>query len=107
VARTKLPDRRPSVTERNKIVLDGGKATPVLVTIGFADDAMTTPREVFCADWKAGTALHAIVTDTCILISRLLQHGDRATEIAAAMCTPPSLPGQIAAIVARHEGEKT
>ena len=100
MTRDRLPDRRPSTTEKIKVVLDGQKETHVLVTVGYADAAMTRPREVFCADWKAGTALHAIVMDSCVLLSRLLQHGDSPAEIAATLCRPPSLVGQIAAAVA-------
>ena len=103
MTRTRLPDRRPSVTERIKLTV-GDHDKNVLVTFGFTDEAMTVPLEVFCADWKAGQALHSMVIDSCILISRLMQHGDRASELAKTLCDPPSLLGQIAAAVAKHEG---
>lgn len=54
----------------------------ILVTVGFDDHG---PREVFCADFKAGTAMHSIVMDACILLSRLLQHGDSPDDILAGM----------------------
>lgn len=102
MTRTKLPDRRPSITERVKLIV-GNHEKNVLMTFGFTDHTMKVPHEVFCADWKAGTALHDMVIDDCILVSRLLQHGDRASELVKTLCDPPSLVGQIAAAVARHE----
>lgn len=99
--RQRLPDRRPSVTERVAVTLDGGKDTYVIVTVGFEDMEMKKPREVFCADFKAGTSLHAIVMDACILLSRLLQHGDTPQELASSLCQPHSLVGTIAAHVVR------
>lgn len=98
MARDRLPDRRPSETLVVPVVVDG-REVRILVTVGFADAGMTVPREVFCADWKAGTSLHAIVMDACILMSRLLQHGDRPDELAGTLCQPPSLVGTIARAV--------
>jgi hypothetical protein len=64
------------------------------VTFGFDENGEL--REVFCADFKAGSDMHAVVTDACILLSRLLQHGDSSTELARTLCNPPSLIGSIA-----------
>jgi hypothetical protein len=100
MTRERLPDRRHSLTVRVPVTLDGGKEQVVLATIGFADVEMTQPREVFCADFKAGTAMHAVMTDGCILLSRLLQHGDLPSELVASMCQPPSVLGSVAAAVA-------
>lgn len=100
MSREKLPDRRPSVTKKIIVTLDGGNDVHVLVTVGFADRDMRVPREVFCADFKAGTAMHAIVTDACVLMSRLLQHGDRPDIVAQTLCQPRSLIGCIAQAVA-------
>jgi len=98
--RTRLPDRRPSLTTPVRVPMDGGKEIEITITVGFADREMREPREVFCNDFKAGTSLHAIVMDACILLSRCLQHGDHPAELARTCCQPPSLVGAIAACVA-------
>ena len=99
--RTKLPDRRYSSTVRVPWSRYDGKGINIYVTIGF--DTEGKAKEVFCADFKAGSANQAIVMDTCILISRLLQHGDLPSELKASMCEPPSLIGTIAEAIRREE----
>jgi hypothetical protein len=100
--RTKLHDRRPSETRSISFSFENGREQSIMITIGFNDEG--APKEVFCADFKAGTMLHAIVMDACILFSRLLQHGDLPPELHASMCQPPSLIGTIAAAVAECTG---
>jgi hypothetical protein len=95
--RHKLEARRPSVTRRVSVTLDGGKEVHVLVTVGF--DAEYQPKEIFCADFKAGTALHAIITDACILMSRLLQHGNPPADLLDSMGEPRSLIGRMAQVL--------
>jgi hypothetical protein len=75
-------------------VLADGKTISLTVTFGFNEAGEV--REVFCADFKAGSDMHAAVTDACILMSRLLQHGDAPEELAKTLCEPPSLIGCIA-----------
>lgn len=99
MTREKLPDRRPSVTKKIAVTLDGGKEVHLFVTVGFADDAMTLPREVFCADMRTGTALHTMIIDSCILLSRLLQHGELPENLADTLCQPPGLIGAIANVI--------
>jgi hypothetical protein len=82
-------------------VADGGQEVHMLVTVGF--DNLDKPREVFCASFKAGTTMNAVVMDACILLSRLLQHGDVAAELEATMSQPHSMMGAIAAAVAECE----
>lgn len=84
--------------------VENQKQQKVLITVGFNDDG--DPQEVFCADFKAGTTLHAIVQDACILVSRCLQHGDDPKELVASMCDGPSLIGTVAAAVAECRGPK-
>jgi hypothetical protein len=79
-------------------ISEEGKTQEVIVTVGF--DLEGKPREVFCADWKSGAAMHSIVIDACILLSRLLQHGDSPADLAVTLCQPPSVLGAIAAHVA-------
>ena len=103
MARDKLPDsfRRPSLTAKIPFTIESGTTFQILVTVGFRDREMMQPYEVFCADWKAGTALHSIVMDACIMFSRLLQHGDSPDELVKTFCTPPSLIGTIAETVCK------
>jgi hypothetical protein len=105
MTRVKLPPRRANETRRIKFVFEGDKETAILITIGFADDG--TPQEVFCADFKAGTTLHGIVMDACILLSRLMQHGDTPAELLASMCGQKSLIAAIAEAVADSKGPDT
>jgi len=60
-------------------------------------------REVFCSDFKAGSDQQSVVMDACILLSRLLQHGDAPAEILASMCSPFSLIGSIANAITEEE----
>lgn len=100
--RTRPGGRRPGITLPVKVELSEGKAVKVLVTVGFYEEGHPRegkPCEVFCADFKAGTQLHGIIMDACVLMSRLLQHGETADELAAAFSKPPSLLGRIAQAV--------
>jgi len=98
MARVKLEFRRSNETRAVRWTTAHGKEIKLLITVGFHADG--TPREVFCADFKAGSDLHPIVMDACILFSRLLQHDDAPAELARSMCEPPSLLGTIARAVA-------
>ena len=94
MARNKLPEKRPALTRKLSIMMSG-KPAHILVTFGFkvelteisvgesvGTESKFRVAEVFCADFKAGSDLHAIVMDACILLSRLFQHGDSPKEIA-------------------------
>lgn len=96
-----MPDRRFSVNRAVEVTLDSGKSLKVQVTVGFGTDGR--PMEVFCADFKAGTAIHAVIMDACVLMSRLLQHGDSPREILESMCQGPSLIGHVAQVVAEAQ----
>ena len=98
MSRAKLPDRRPSMTQKVYVALDGGKQVKLLVTIGF--NSLGRPMEVFTADFKAGTAMHTIVMDACVMMSRLLQHGDTPLELYKALARPESVLGAIAKAIA-------
>lgn len=101
--RAKLKNRRASETMKVYYTGDNGVEWKLIVTIGF--DEAGVVREVFCSSFKVGTALNTIVMDACILISRLLQGGDKPANIAAAMCEPLSLVGTIAAAIAKRVAE--
>jgi hypothetical protein len=101
--REKLPDRRVSATKTLRHELTSGKDIKLTVTFGY--DGERKIREVFCADFKAGSDHQALIMDACILLSRLLQHGDLPVDLAATMCSPPSFIGTIArGIVAELDG---
>ena len=98
MSRAKLPDRRANLTQKVFVALDGGKEVKLLVTVGFND--IGKPMEVFCADFKSGTAMHTIVMDACVMMSRLLQHGDTPLELYKALARPESVLGAIAKAIA-------
>ena len=100
--RTQLPDRRFSVQRKVQFPTQKqGEEFKKLVTIGFDDQGKA--REVFCADFKAGTDRQAIVMDACILISRLLQHGDLPQDMLKSLCSPPSLVGAIVQVIIEEQ----
>jgi hypothetical protein len=66
--RSALPLRRQSVT----IAADhDGQA--FTLTVGLYDDGR--PGEVFADHHKSGSAMQAILSDACVLVSIALQHG--------------------------------
>ena len=77
--RNRLPDRRPNETV--ELVFNG---TPYAVTVGFYLDPGRV-GEVFSHGAKVGSAMDAILDDTCILISLLLQHGIEPSSLASSM----------------------
>jgi hypothetical protein len=83
VTRTRLPNRRPGNTVTVPFEISDGKVVKLQVTFGF--NAAWEVCEVFCADFKAGSSLHAMVMDSCILLSRLFQHGDQPNAIAGTL----------------------
>jgi len=97
MARTRMRDRRESTTIRFTWTQASGATKEVLCTVGVEGGKVL---EVFCSDFKVGSDHFAIITDACIVLSRLLQHGDSPADILASMCQPPSLLGHLAAAVA-------
>lgn len=103
MTRQRLPDRRINATRKVTWATYGGNEQTILVTFGFrlapnvAEYGVRYEiAEVFCADFKAGSDTQAIVTDSCVLISRLLQSSnDTVADLRASMCEPPSLIGCI------------
>jgi hypothetical protein len=83
VSRERLPDRRGNNTCKVTYTSANGKETKLLITLGYDDGGRV--KEIFCADFKAGSDYQAIVMDVCILLSRLLQHGDTPEEIVASL----------------------
>jgi hypothetical protein len=94
MTRTYIPTRRPNVTKRVAFTSYTGKVEHLLITVGFGVDRQ--PAEVFCANWKTGSDMHALVTDACIALSMLMQYGAHPRDILRSMCEPPSLLGALA-----------
>lgn len=103
--RTRLPDRRPSVTQRVKHTLGDGKEQKVLVTFGYFSEHDTRIREIFTADFKAGSDAQTMIVEACILISRLLQHGTTPLMLLGSLSEPRSLLGSILEQAAKIEKE--
>ncbi len=84
--RTRLPNRRPAVTETLEVAGQCFEAT-----IGF-DPATGQPRELFLAGAKDGSALAAILDDAAVVISVALQHNVPAEALAKSVGRMPAGP---------------
>ena len=76
--RTRLPDRRVSVIETISAPFGAGRQE-FTVSVGFWTNGRI--GEVFADGHKSGSAMEAVVDDGCVLISMLLQHGVRVSEL--------------------------
>ena len=86
--RTRLPDRRPSVTRRVTWQTQASEHR-FYVNIGVHPDTGQM-LEVFYADGqRSGSQLQHAIQDACVLISLLLQHGVSPTEIGKSLSTAP------------------
>jgi hypothetical protein len=86
--RTRLPNRRPALTE---IVTVAGHE--FAATIGF--DRRGQPKEVFLAGAREGSDLQFVIDDASIVISLALQYGVPARALAASMSRlPVARPGE-------------
>ena len=77
--RRRLPDRRPNQT--TDMLYDG---TCYAVTVGFHPDT-GEPREIFTGGARIGSNMDAILDDSSILLSLLLQHGVEPAALARSM----------------------
>lgn len=91
--RVKLRDRRDNTTLRVKWVQASGHTANVLMTVGINETGQI--KELFCADFKTGSDQIGIITDACVLISQLLQHGATPKELVDGMSKPYSLVGYL------------
>lgn len=97
MTRTRLPNRRPSVTRELEF---GGKT--YLVSAGF--DTVERPtrcigpkqeqviREVFITGAKTGQDMRNIIEDASVVVSLALQYGATPAAIARSMCRVPAGP---------------
>ena len=104
MSRTRLPDRRPSMTMQFPY-----EANKYSVTLGF-DAANDRIGEVFTHGAKIGSAMDRILDDACVALSLLLQHGVEPAALAASMGrlgdgkSPASVIGALADLIA-HEAQ--
>jgi len=103
VEREKFPDRRPGVTQRVTHVLSTGGEIHMLVTFGYYGAGDHRVREVFCADFKAGSDQHTLVIDASIVVSRLLQTGVTPRALLSSLSEPRSIIGSILEAAAELE----
>lgn len=102
MVRDRPAHRRPSVNLPVHFTTAPGKELTFVITLGL--NGGDHIAEVFCTDFKSGSDHQALITDACILFSRLLQHGDTPAELAASMCgPPPSMIGAIAQAIVRED----
>jgi len=80
--RTTLPERRRSLTQ--PAAFEGHQFT---ITIGFDDRGQ--PKEVF-ADVAKGSVMSALIADSCVAVSLLLQHGTTPEAIGKSLGRIPN-----------------
>ena len=102
MSRTRLPDRRPSMTMQFAY-----ESNNYSVTLGF-DVANNRIGEVFTHGAKIGSAMDRILDDACVALSLLLQHGVEPAALAASMGrlgdgkSPASIIGALADLIAKE-----
>ena len=102
MTRVKMPDRRIADTRE----LEFGSMR-FSVTVGLYPDGR--PGEVFARGGKAGSQLDGLVDDACVVVSRLLQHGEAPAILVRCLGRdgdqPASVIGAIADVVAEIDRE--
>ena len=84
-ARTRLPNRRPSVTQTLEVANQFVNAT-----VGF--DEHGRPRELFLMAGKEGSMLNALLADAAVVISVALQHSVSSEALARSVGRLPASP---------------
>jgi hypothetical protein len=96
MSRVRLPERR--IADTRELLFDNMQFT---VTVGVFPDGR--PGEVFARCGKAGSQLDGLIDDACVLVSRLLQHGEAPSILVRSLGRdgdrPASVIGAIAEIV--------
>ncbi len=85
-SRTRLPNRRPLITES---LLIGAQA--IEASVGF-DPVTGRPRELFLTGAKDGTDLAAILDDASVVLSVALQHGVPSAALVRSVARLPTVP---------------
>lgn len=79
MTRTPLPNRRYGITSKVQWKTWDGREQIFDCTFGFGPDAYV--REVFMRAQKEGSDMDALLSDSCIAISILLQHGETCESL--------------------------
>lgn len=87
--RTRLPNRRYSVTIPISWKSPDGSDRNYYVTIGFFSDGV--PGEIFANGEQEGSQIDAMLSDACILVSLLLQHKVDPKTLAHSMVRVPGV----------------
>ncbi len=85
--RQQLPNRRPNITVEAE-----WQGHTFTATVGFDLDAK--PREVFADMSKAGSAMSAVLSDACVIVSIALQHGISPEELRKSIGRLPGWDGK-------------
>lgn len=80
--RERLPDRRPAATVIVRHLMNDGNTRDFVITFGFDPQDDLHVRECFCHSAKTGSDIAAILSDSCIAISLLLQRGYSLADLA-------------------------
>lgn len=78
--RAKLPNRRPQITSKVQYIDLYASGRPMEIEISFGLNQQRIIKECFIS--TKSHPLTPLLNDVCILISRLLQHGDTIESIA-------------------------
>lgn len=78
--REKLPNRRLQITSKVQYLDIFASGRPMEIEVSFGFDAKWTLKELFIT--SRTHPLTPLLNDICILLSRLLQHGDTIESIA-------------------------
>jgi hypothetical protein len=102
MSRTRLPARR--IADTRELFFDNMQFT---VTVGVFPDGR--PGEVFARCARAGSQLDGLIDDACVLVSRLLQHGEAPSILLQSLgrdgARPASVIGAIVEIVNQIDRE--
>ena len=85
--RERLPARRPSATHVIRWEGSDDQPTEYSVTVGYYLDGR--PGEVFANGPKVGSAMQALLEDSCVAVSIALQHGVTPETLAHSMGKTP------------------
>jgi hypothetical protein len=81
-SRLRLPNRRRAVTA--SLHWPNANARPVQISAGFGTDGRIM-ESFIRGSGKAGSEANELLDDAAVLLSRLLQYGDRLDDIAAGL----------------------
>lgn len=83
--RVALPERRPALSEAFGHEAAAGGTMVYEMTIGFYDESLRRPGEIFLTCGKSGTDVETNARDASIAVSIALQYGVPAEVLARAM----------------------